>query len=284
MSLVLESKSVIEEKILSLKEEVDCLKRKPSLAIVLAEGFSNASSVYVNNKIKIAKRIGIETYLYKIKFENKSEGTFREELFALINSLNDNAAIDGVIVQLPVPFVSDDEIAERISPLKDVDGFSVQALGEVVRGDSLFVPCTPLGAMMMLKHYKLDVKGKNCTVIGRSNILGKPLVSLLINKGATVTCCNSKTKDIRSFTKNSDFVFLATGNAKMFDDTYFSEDTVVIDFGMNRDENGKLCGDLDVEKTKSILKAYTPTPGGTGPMTCLALMVNTITAYKNKLK
>lgn len=284
MSLILESKSVIEKEILKLQEEVETLERKPTLAIILAEGFSNASSVYVNNKLKIAKRIGIQTYLYKIEFKDKSEGEFRAELFALIDSLNENEGIDGIIAQLPIPFVSDDEIAERISPLKDVDGFSVQALGEVVRGESLFIPCTPLGAMMLLNHYNLNLTGMNCTVIGRSNILGKPLVNLLINKGATVICCNSKTKNIKEFTKISDFVFLATGNAKMFDESYFKEGATVIDFGMNRDSKNKLCGDLDIESCKDILGAYTPTPGGTGPMTCLALMVNTITAYRNKIK
>lgn len=279
-AICLETTKMVETLAEKYKKNVIENNLKPTLAIIVAGGYSGASTVYVRNKIKTAEKFGVEVKLFDLDWEEVEKETFRNDLFALIDDLNKDISINGIIVQLPCPHVSDDEISDRIHHMKDVDGFHVNSLGGVMRGHSIFTPCTPMGAMLLLDHFDIDVNGKHCIVVGRSNILGKPLANLLINKGATVTICNSRTQELHKKTKQGDVVFLCTGNAKMFTKKYFNSNAVVIDFGMNRDKKGKLCGDLDIDNVKEKITAYTPTPRGTGPLTVVALLINTIKAYK----
>ena len=269
----------------SIKETLKDYDSKPKLAIVVAGGYNPSSTKYINNKCKLAKEIGIETQVIDIDWEDKSKEDLEFELFKVITDLNKDICVDGIIVQLPFPLVDEQKIANMISPDKDVDGFHPINQGLLMRGsDEGFTPCTPLGAMTLLDHYGISVEGKNCVVVGRSNIVGKPMAQLLINKGATVTVCNSKTKNIWKHLFEADIVFLATGNAKKFNSLDFSYNAIVIDFGINFDENGKLCGDLDVEDIDGRIKAFTPTPGGTGVTTVMALMINTVKAFEKKFK
>ena len=265
-----------------IKKEIEELGEKPKLAIIVADGYSDASSIYVRNKHKLAAEVGIDVIEHKLEWKNISENTFKCNLLRLLAELNDDNNIDGIIVQLPCPYISEDMIASLINPKKDVDGFGLKNLGAVVRGVDGLYPCTPEGALLLLDYHNIEIEGKVSCVIGRSNILGKPLANMLINRGGTVISCNSKTPNIKEKTKLADIVFLATGNPKMFNSSYFKKDAIVIDFGMNKDENNKLCGDLDIEDSKNILKGYTPTPKGTGPLTVLVLMMNTLKSYKNK--
>ena len=279
----LETTEMVDFYAMKCKEEIIKKDLKPILAIIVAGEYSAASSVYVRNKIKTAERFGVEVRLFDLDWQDAEREEFRNNLFNLIDDLNRDEDVNGIICQLPMPdFVTEDELSDRISPEKDVDGFHVKSLGGVLRGNSFFTPCTPLGAMLLMEYFNLDVVGKHCVVVGRSNILGKPLANLLINKGATVTVCNSKTKELHNVTKQGDFVFLCTGNPKMFTKKYFKSDSIVIDFGMNRDTKGKLCGDLHIDNVKNKITAYTPTPRGTGPLTIVALMINTIRAYKKQ--
>lgn len=280
-AICLEVNELIENLAEKSKKEIVENGYKPILAIVVAGGYSPASTVYVRNKVKTAENFGVEVKLYDLDWENVDREVFRNNLFSLIDDLNKDNSINGIIVQLPLPkYVSEDEVSDRISPLKDVDGFHVNSLGGIVRGHSMFTPCTPLGAMFLLDHYSIDVNGKHCIVVGRSNILGKPLANLLINRGATVTICNSRTQELHKKTKQGDVVFLCTGNAKMFTKKYFNSNAIVVDFGMNRDAKGKLCGDLDIDNVKEKITGYTKTPGGTGRLTVVSLLINTIKAYK----
>lgn len=275
---------IIFELVNKYKNKVCSMTNKPKLAIIVAGGYSGASTVYVRNKIKLAAEIGIEIEMFDIDWENVSREEFRANIFGTIDILNKDDSVDGIIAQLPMPeYVTEEELSKAISKDKDVDGFHIENLGKVMRGENDgLVCCTPLGATLMMDFYGVDVKGKVCVVVGRSNILGKPLANILINKGATVIVCNSKTEPLQQYTRLGDIVFLATGNAKMFTRKYFKKDAIVIDFGMNRDEKGKLCGDLDVENSKDKLKMYSPTPGGTGKTTLLALMNNTIKVREKK--
>ena len=279
-AICMETTEMVDYLSVKCKEDVIKNNLKPVLAIVVAGGYSPASTVYVRNKIKTAEKFGVEVKLFDLDWEGVDEIDFRRNLFNLIDDLNRDESINGIICQLPCPYIHEDEISDRISHMKDVDGFHVSSLGGVMRGCSKFTPCTPMGAMLLLDHFSIDVNGKHCVVVGRSNILGKPLANLLINRGATVTVCNSRTQELHKKTKQGDVVFLCTGNAKMFTKKYFNTDAIVIDFGMNRDAKGKLCGDLDINNVKDKIKAYTPTPRGTGPLTIVSLMINTIKAYK----
>lgn len=282
MSKILCGTDVVDKYKDYIKKEIQELETTPTLAIIVAKDYSGASSVYVRNKHKMAEELGIRVIEYTIEWENVEANVFTNTLVCLINSLNNDDDVDGIIVQLPIPFISDDYIASLIDPKKDVDGFNPYNLGGIVRGNAVLNSCTPQGAMLLLDHYNIQVSGKICCVVGRSNILGKPLSNMLINKGGTVITCNSKTPNLKAMTKLADIVFLCTGNTKMFDSSYFKDGAIAIDFGMNRDENGKLCGDLDVEDAQSKLSGYTPTPKGTGPLTVLVLMLNTLLAHKNK--
>ena len=255
----------IEKELLS--EEILSFKRNPKLCVIQI-GDNAASNSYVKGKIKDCNEVGIECeHINIVDYENFSQ----ENLLNLIEQKNKDNSVDGIIVQLPVPDKYDvDMICNTIIKEKDVDGF---------RKDSLFVPCTPKGVIDYLEFNDIKLTGKVCTVIGRSNIVGKPLVNLLIQKGATVISCNSKTKDIKNFTKQSDIVISAIGKANYFNKSYFVDGQVLIDVGINRDENGKLCGDICEDVKENMLLA-TPVPGGIGLLTRVKLLENTVEAYK----
>lgn len=263
-------KEYVEIQKQQLKEKVSTFKRKPRLCVVQI-GNDPASSVYVRNKQKVCKEIGIDfEHIHIEDYENLSQLELEVKLELLNVSVPKN---DGIILQLPIPDKYDVErLQKKIYPSKDVDGFRV---------DSCFKPCTPKGIMEWLKYNDYDFIGKNVIVLGRSKIVGKPLVNMLIDEGATVTCCNSKS-NVYLYTTNSDLVISAIGKHKYFNAKHFSENTLIVDVGINRDENGKLCGDIDRENVESAFdNVYvTPVPGGVGLLTVVSLMKNVVEAYE----
>ena len=272
-----------QERIDKMANEVKGLKRKPCLAIVVCDGYDQSSTRYVNNKLKIANEIGIKCVKHNIEWEGLDEITIFSNILHKVAQLNMNGLVDGIIVQLPLPITKEHEeiICNSIYRQKDVDGFHRANLGKMIRGsEDGFVSCTPLGVMNMLEDYNIDVEGKNVAVIGRSKHVGLPLVNLLINKGATVVSCNSKTKNIETILKQQDIVISAVGKAKIWNETHFNENAILIDIGINIDENGKLCGDIDSQRVQDKVVGCTPVPGGVGIMTVLALMENVIKSYK----
>lgn len=272
-----------QERIDKMANEVKGLKRKPCLAIVVCDGYDQSSTRYVNNKLKIANEIGIKCVKHNIEWEGLDEIRIFSNILHKVAQLNMNGLVDGIIVQLPLPITKEHEeiICNSIYRQKDVDGFHRANLGKMIRGsEDGFVSCTPLGVMNMLEDYNIDVEGKNVAVIGRSKHVGLPLVNLLINKGATVVSCNSKTKNIETILKQQDIVISAVGKAKIWNETHFNENAILIDIGINVDENGKLCGDIDSKRVQDKVVGCTPVPGGVGIMTVLALMENVIKSYK----
>lgn len=258
-----------------LKKEVADNNIKATLAVIQV-GNDPASSVYVGNKKKACEYIGIGSASYELP-----EETSEEELLKLIDDLNADDSINGILVQLPVPkHIDDKKIIERISPLKDVDGFHPESVGNLCIGRDGFVSCTPAGIIELLKRSDITIEGKECVVIGRSNIVGKPMALLLIANNGTVTVCHSKTKDLKAVCKRADILVAAVGKPKMINSEYIKEGAVVIDVGIHRMENGKLCGDVDFDDVKDIVSAITPVPGGVGPMTIAMLMVNCVKAAK----
>jgi len=245
----------------------------PGLAVIIV-GDDPASRVYVNNKKKACEDLGIYSEEYALPAE-----TTEEELLCLVKKLNNDDSISGILVQLPVPkHIDEKTILDAINPKKDVDAFHPVNVGKIMVGDFDFVPCTPAGVMELIKESGIDVAGKECVVVGRSNIVGKPQAMLLLHKNATVTICHSKTKDLKEVCKTADILVVAVGRAKMVDESYIKEGAVVIDVGMDRDENGKLCGDVDFESACKKASYITPVPGGVGPMTIATLMKNAVTA------
>ena len=263
-----------------IKSELALEKKKkkkeginPGLAVVIV-GNDPASHVYVNNKKKACAEVGIYSEEYALP-----EETTEKQLLELIDELNKNDKINGILVQLPLPKHLDEKtVLYAIDPKKDVDAFHPVNVGRIMIGDFDFVPCTPAGVMELIAESGIDVAGKNCVVIGRSNIVGKPQAMLLLHKNGTVTVCHSKTKDLPEITKKADILVAAVGRAKFVTKDMVKPGAVVIDVGMNRDENGKLCGDVDFEKVCEIAGAITPVPGGVGPMTIAMLMKNTVKA------
>lgn len=252
---------------------------KPGLAVVLV-GDDKASATYVASKEKACNACEIYSLAYKLK-----ASTSQDELLNLIDELNKNDKIHGILVQLPLPkHIDTDKVLEKIDPKKDVDGFHAVNVGRLVSGLSGFVPCTPLGVMRLLKEYDISVSGKNAVVIGRSNIVGKPMANLLLNANATVTITHSKTKNLSDITKKADIIVVAIGKPNFLTSEMVSDDAVVIDVGINRLDSGKLVGDADFEGLKDKCKFITPVPGGVGPMTIAMLLQNTITAAQNYLE
>ena len=262
----------------SLKQEVANLAEEgitPGLAVIIV-GDDPASKVYVRNKEKACEELGI----YSEKYELPAQTT-QEELTELVKKLNQKPDIDGILVQLPLPKHLDEKaIIETISPSKDVDAFHEQNVGRIMIGDYKFLPCTPAGIMELIASTGIPVEGKECVVVGRSNIVGKPMAMLLLHQNGTVTICHSRTKNLAEVTKRADILVVAIGKAKFITADMVKEGAVVIDVGMNRDENGKLCGDVDFDAVCEVAGAITPVPGGVGPMTITMLMRNTITAAK----
>ncbi len=247
----------------------------PTLAVILV-GDDPASRVYVDNKKKACELVGFRSLEFKLPAETK-----QEELMALVEELNNRDDVNGILCQLPLPAGLDENaVIEAISPLKDVDAFHKQNVGRIMIGDYDFLPCTPAGIMELLHAYDIEVEGKNCVVIGRSNIVGKPMAMLMLHENATVTICHSRTKNIRDIAAAADILVVAIGRAKHVKSDMVREGAVVIDVGMDRDENGKLCGDVDFEAVKDKCSYITPVPGGVGPMTIAMLMKNTLKAAK----
>ena len=257
-----------------LKQEVAKLKEEGKtvgLAVMIV-GNNSASRVYVDNKKKACAEIGIYSEEYALP-----EQTTQQEFLQIIEKINKKDDIDGILVQLPLPkHIDEKAVINAIDPKKDVDAFHPVNVGKIMIGDFDFVPCTPAGVMELIKESGIDVKGKECVVIGRSNIVGKPQAMLLLHSNATVTICHSKTVDLKEVTKRADVLVAAVGIAKFVKADMVKEGAVVIDVGMNRDENGKLCGDVDFEEVKNVASAITPVPGGVGPMTIAMLMKNTV--------
>ena len=247
----------------------------PGLAVVIV-GDDPASRVYVNNKKKACEAVGFKSEEYALPAE-----TSQEELLELVNTLNGKKDINGILVQLPLPKHLDDKsVIAAISSEKDVDAFHAVNVGKIMLGEYDFLPCTPAGVMEMLHQYEIPVEGKQCVVIGRSNIVGKPMGMLLLHENGTVTICHSRTKNLKEVCQRADILVAAVGRAKFVTADMVKDGAVVIDVGMNRDENGKLCGDVDFENVKDKCSYITPVPGGVGPMTIATLMKNTIKACK----
>lgn len=259
-----------------VKQETEKLREKGievSLAVIIV-GNDPASRVYVNNKKKACEATGIVSYEYALP-----EETTQNELLSLIEKLNADEKINGILCQLPLPsHIDEQKVIDTISPLKDVDCFHAVNVGKLWLGDYDFASCTPMGVIHLLDYYNIDVTGKNCVIVGRSNIVGKPMASLLLEKSATVTVCHSKTQNLTEFTSKADVIIAAVGRAKFITADMVKDGAVVIDVGINRDENGKLCGDVDFENVKEKASYITPVPGGCGPMTIAVLMKNTLVA------
>jgi methylenetetrahydrofolate dehydrogenase (NADP+)/methenyltetrahydrofolate cyclohydrolase len=273
------------KKIFPLSEDYfNKFNRKPSLAVILI-GEDPASNVYVKNKIRTAEANNIESIEIKLPTE-----TSEEDLLQKIISLNEDAEIDGILVQLPLPtHISEQKVINTINPDKDVDGFHPVNFGKLYMGIPNFIPCTPLGCLYMIKNELKDIGGKNAVIVGRSNIVGKPMASLLLSSNCTVTLAHSKTKQLKEHCKNADILIAAIGRPEMIDNTYVNENAIVIDVGINRvarpleKKKSILVGDINYKKVYSLVKKITPVPGGVGPMTIACLMHNTIkAAYKNK--
>lgn len=261
-----------------MRLEVEELKKqgKSCCLAVIQVGEDPASSVYVSNKKKACAYIGIDSLAYELP-----EETTEEELLALIDKLNMDEAVHGILCQLPLPrHINEKTILNRISPKKDVDGFHPQNVGALVVGDFGFVSCTPAGIIELLKRSNVEMEGKNCVVIGRSNIVGKPMALLMLRENATVTVCHSKTQNLKEICKEADILIVAIGKSLYITKDYVKEGAVVIDVGIHRDENNKLCGDVDYKEVEPICSAITPVPGGVGPMTICMLMKNCLEAMK----
>lgn len=262
-----------------LKERVAELKkrgRSGSLAVIQV-GNDPASSIYVKNKKKACEYIGIGSVSYEL-----SENTSEAELLNIIDELNNKPDVIGILVQLPVPkHINEDKIIRAISPAKDVDGFHVENVGALCVGERGFVSCTPAGVIQLLKRSNVEIAGKHCVVIGRSNIVGKPMALLMLRENATVTICHSKTQNLKEICKSADILIAAVGKPRMINSDYVKEGAVVIDVGIHRDENNKMCGDVDFDDVKDHVSKITPVPGGVGPMTIAMLMNNCVEAIEN---
>lgn len=252
---------------------------EPCLAVILV-GNDPASRVYVNNKKKACTFCGIRSLEYALP-----EETTQEELLSLIDKLNRDPAVNGILCQLPVPKqISEKEVIAKIDPKKDVDCFHNENVGRLWTGSYRLLPCTPAGVMALLDHYGIDPAGKHCVIVGRSNIVGKPMAALMLARNATVTVCHSRTADLRQQCLQADILVAAVGKAKFITADMVKDGAVVLDVGINRMADGKLCGDVDFDEVKQKASCITPVPGGCGPMTIAVLMQNTLTAYKIQTK
>lgn len=278
MYQVIDGKKISQEIKDELKEKVAAMAKegkKVALAVIQV-GNDPASSVYVRNKKKACEYIGIESLSYEL-----SEETTEEELVALIEKLNADAGVNGILVQLPLPEqINEEKIIQTISPDKDVDGFHMQNVGALCTGGKGYVSCTPLGIITLLKRSGIEIAGKRCVVMGRSNIVGKPMAMLLLRENGTVTICHSKTQDMKEITKQADILVVAIGKPKFVDETYVKEGAVVIDVGIHRNAENKLCGDVDFDRVAPHTSAITPVPGGVGPMTIAMLMNNCVSSVE----
>ena len=276
MAQIIDGKKISQEIKDELKEKVAAYKEKGyeiTLAVIQV-GNNPASTVYVGNKKKACEYVGIRSLAYELD-ENITE----QELLDLINDLNNRDDVNGILVQLPLPkHISEKKVIETINPKKDVDGFHPMNVGALSIGDEGFISCTPYGIIELLKRSDIDIRGKECVVVGRSNIVGKPISMLLIRENGTVTVTHSATRDLKEVTKRADILVAAIGEPRFITADYVKEGVVVIDVGINRDENNKLCGDVDFDSVEPLASAITPVPGGVGPMTIAMLMTNCVEA------
>lgn len=278
MAAIIDGKQISKQIKDELKERVAAYKAQGieiALAVIQV-GNDPASTVYVGNKKKACEYIGIQSVSYELP-----EETTEEELLAIIDKLNHDDSIYGILVQLPVPkHINENHIIQAIDPKKDVDGFHPQSVGALSIGQAGFVSCTPAGIIQLLKRSGIAIEGKECVVLGRSNIVGKPMAMLLLRENGTVTVCHSRTRDLKEVTGRADILVVAIGRPKMIDASYVKEGAVVIDVGIHRDENNKLCGDVDYASVEPVASAITPVPGGVGPMTIAMLMHNCVEAVE----
>lgn len=260
-----------------LKDKIELSEIKPGLAVIIV-GEDPASKIYVRNKVKACAELGIRSYVYELAAE-----TSQSELEDLLDKLSANDEVDGILLQLPLPKHLDSEAASAHIPFeKDVDGFSAQNLGLLLQHKEKIAACTPLGVMKLLEYEGINPCGKHAVILGRSETVGKPMAMLLLNASATVTVCHSKTVDIKAIARQADILISAVGKPNFVTADMVKEGAVVIDVGINRDQNGKLCGDVDFENVKDKTSYITPVPGGVGPMTITMLMYNTYTRFKSK--
>ena len=276
MAQIIDGKAISARIKDALKEDVARKKaegKQINLAVIQV-GTDPDPTVYVGNKKKACAYIGIDSVSYELP-----EETSQDELLALIDKLNEDPKITGILVQLPVPdHIDEDTIIRRISPEKDVDGFHPMSVGALCIGEKGFVSCTPAGVIKLLEYSGIEIAGKECVVIGRSNIVGKPMALLLLRENGTVTVCHSKTKDLKEVCKRADILVVAIGRPKMINEEYIKDGAVVIDVGIHRMDNGRLCGDVDFDRVVDKCSAITPVPGGVGPMTIAMLMYNVVNA------
>ncbi|GAA0792338.1 bifunctional methylenetetrahydrofolate dehydrogenase/methenyltetrahydrofolate cyclohydrolase FolD [Faecalicatena orotica] len=274
MAQIIDGKLISKQIKDELKEEVQSMKAQGTnicLAVVQV-GSDPASSVYVNNKKKACSYIGIESRAYEL-----ADSVTEEELTGLVEQLNNDEGVNGILVQLPLPsHIDEDRIIRTISPDKDVDGFHPVSVGRLWIGEKGFLSCTPAGIIQLLKRSGIEIEGKECVVIGRSNIVGKPMAALLLRENATVTVAHSRTKNLKEVAKRADILIVAIGKRQFINSDYVKDGAVVIDVGMHRDENNKLCGDVDFADVADRTSAITPVPGGVGPMTIAMLMNNCV--------
>ena len=274
MATIIDGKLVSNEIREQLKTQVEELKKNGKsvgLGLILV-GEDPASQVYVKNKIKACEYVGIESYCYRMDVNST-----QEEVLEVVDKLNKDDKVNGILVQLPLPKHLDEKvILDRIDVKKDVDGFSAYQIGKMVLGEKSIVSCTPKGIIELLKYYKIDIAGKNAVVIGRSNIVGKPISMLLLKENATVTICHSRTQNLAEICAKADILVVAIGKAKFVKNNMVKNGAVIIDVGINRDEDGKLCGDVDFEDVVDKCSYITPVPGGVGPMTVTMLLKNTL--------
>lgn len=278
MAYIIDGKKISQAIKDELKEKVEQLKAegKQAALAVIQVGNDPASFVYVNNKKKACAYIGIESLSYELP-----EETTEQELLALVERLNQDETVHGILVQLPVPkHIDADKIIQTISPKKDVDGFHPQNVGNLVIGEKGFVSCTPAGIIQLLKRSNIEISGKNCVVVGRSNIVGKPMALLMLRENATVTIAHSKTRNLKELCKTADILIVAIGKPQFITAEYVKEGAVIIDVGIHRDENNKLCGDVKFDEVEPLASAITPVPGGVGPMTIAMLMNNCVEAME----
>ena len=278
MATIIDGKAIAAAVRADVAADVAALKEKgivPGLAVIIV-GSDPASRVYVNNKKKACAAVGFRSEEYALPAD-----TSEEELLKLVRELNGKKEINGILVQLPLPKQIDEKkVIATIAPEKDVDAFHAVNVGKIMIGDFDFLPCTPSGCMDLIHSTGVDIAGKSCVVIGRSNIVGKPMAMLLLHESGTVTICHSRTRNLKEICRQADILVVAIGKAKFVTGDMIKEGAVVIDVGMDRDENGKLCGDVDFASAEQVAGYITPVPGGVGPMTIATLMRNTLTAAK----
>lgn len=280
MAEIIDGKKISQQIKDELKDKVEALKSKGKTGAlaVIQVGEDPASSVYVRNKKNACAYIGIESLAYELP-----EETSEEALLKLIRELNEKEQVKGILVQLPLPnHICEDKIIQAISPKKDVDGFHPQSVGAMTIGEPGFLSCTPAGVIQLLKRSNVEISGKHCVVIGRSNIVGKPMALLMLRENATVTVTHSRTQNLKEICRQADILIVAMGKPRFIDAEYVKEGAVVIDVGIHRDENNKLCGDVKYEEVQQVASAITPVPGGVGPMTIAMLMSNCVQSIEEE--